>query len=128
MLAALINALSPMRMLSLAVFVVVLGWGWWMDHQLQTCRAEKVELQRQWTAAREKAAHDTLTAVRALTQAYEEKLRERNARIEAVNAEYAQAMRQITEGREKDAEYRRWADQPLPAAVVKRLQHLQAER
>lgn len=101
--------------------------GYQYSHRLQ-CERAFAEYKAQVAQDAAQSAANTVKIVQALTKKYETALAKQQQTLQATEAQYKHAVSLIhTEGK-KNEEYRRWAEQRLPAGVVRRLRELPATR
>ena len=74
------------------------------------------------------ADRKVIRKLEALRERYAQELRDIQAAKKSVTTEYEHAVLAIHDKAKKDEEYRAWAEQPIPAIVIKRLQQLPETR
>lgn len=107
------------------VFGLVAGYQY--SQRLQ-CEKAFADYKAQVARDAAQSAVNTVNIVRTLTKKYEAALAEKRKILSVTEAQYNQAMELIHIEGKKNEEYRRWAEQRLPAGVVKRLRELPKTR
>lgn len=111
------------------VFVGVLGllagYNWYKYNE---CKIEFADYRAAVARDTAKANENTVKIVQALTKKYEAALKAKAVVQRATEREYREAVNAIHSEGKKNEAYRTWAEQPLPAGVVKRLRELPETR
>ena len=107
----------------------LLLWGLWQNAQRNDLAAQLEKERKEWAQATSDARQQAISALQQMQANYERRLRQQAKARAAIEHERAHVITQIEEGKENGPhDYRRWARQPLPAVVVKRLRQLPQER
>lgn len=111
------------------VVLSFLLYGLWQKSARMEAVSQLEKERKEWAQATSDARQQAISALQQMQANYERSLRQQAKARAAIEQERARVITQIEEGKENGPQdYRRWARQPLPAVVIKRLRQLPQER
>ena len=111
------------------IFLALISYGLWQKSQAQKAITDLAQAHQSWSDANAKAKTQAIQALQAMQQHYEAQLKAQMQAKVNIERKRTAALQQIERGKKYGTkDYRHWAVQPLPDAVVKRLQQLPKER